>query len=697
MYIILLKCFVVLLLGVVVFSILGKAILALIGVKPFQSSYSNFAISQIVGISFCTIATALFISKGVTILSLLIVIFILIFYELRKGTTLDFSANYVTRFRRLFTIKSHLFYIEIFALLSILFMWQAFTFIDFKSGILITSNADLHIVSFAANTMMSSGIERNFVYDTPANILAPTSPYHYFEYWFIILFTKVNSNTPLFSLKLHLIPLFMTVLYALTCMLAECLKVRVSFAVKLLAAGMVFIIPPAVLLRDNVFLARDIANDAMLFKSIHLTWIVLLGLIALVKGEKILAGIIILSFPVVCYTSVPIIFPTIIFVSALGTVSKMMNIRNPAFLGRIYRDVSRNALLALLIYAVVILASLIFFYSITSSIMPKSPLIPYLYADEYGLASVLHHLKIDLVADFLESLLPLAGLLFLVIVLYYMTIKINGKNVDDFEVFFLLMFSIQFCFAALFSVLFYYNFDHFVIYRVTNLPFIYILLVFLALRWYRDYQQFGYVKYLALLVLLLNIIFSMYSDLSFYNRRREYSSGEGESVYRQKVLTLVKRAKSVGVFMKGEGLITNSNANGEYDIHFTETHILQRLFHPVYRLGMFLDYYVPDVVIHPITLTPHTDSTLDRDYKENTMKIDNMNKSYFYSIYCKKVLKDSTLSENEKRISFIKYTNASFLIASKYANIDPRIYHLFIDSAINARDGERFYLLSARP
>ena len=57
------------------------------------------------------------------------------------------------------------------------------------------------------------------------------------------------------------------------------------------------------------------------------------------------------------------------------------------------------------------------------------------------------------------------------------------------------------------------------------------------------------------------------------------------------------------------------------------------------------------------------------------------------------MLADKGFSESKSRMNFIKFTNASFLIASKNATVDSSIQLIIIDSAINKKSGERFYLL----
>lgn len=691
MYLLSFKYLLVLFVGILLLSFIGKFILSIAGISKFDSPYANFAASQITGISFSIIATAIYFTHGQTIMLGLIPIFIFTWLEMRKNKMVSFSTDLTTRFKGHFSKLSVQLAIEIAVVASIAFICQAYTFVALKRGIPVESNADIHIVSFASNAMMSSGIERNYIFDIPSSITSAPSPYHYFEYWFVILFSKIFGNLPIYNIKFHLIPIFISVLYALFCTLAECFNIRINYFHKLLGVGLVLFAAPVRLVLYNTIISRDVASDPMLYKSTYLIWIIIISLIALLNRKNNLAIIAFLSYVVVTYTALPIIFPSLFSLFVLGFITKKYIKKETNFLYLAFKDFSVKDLVTNSIYTAIIGIILILFYKIGSMNVVKDPSFPYSYADSYSLKNVILNFNSSYGSYFFRALYPISGLLIILFAALYISKRVNNKKPEAPEILFYLFFGIQFLFSGIFFTLFQYDYNNFVLYRITNLPFITVFFALVGLKWYKEFEGSKIVRYLILVPILLIMAKGGLRSFQFYKERKKLFAGTNEPVYRDKIEEMLKKTGSTGVFMKSEELLINNTPRlfNEYGDNHNQTSFLQRVNNATYHLGMYLDYYKPDVIVHPITKNPYTEPGILRNNV-----IDDLNETYFYTSYCKNILKNGSLSENQKRIAFIKYTNAGFLIASKYASIDPSIYSLFVDSAINARDGERFYLLN---
>lgn len=672
----------VLLFSILIFSILGKFLLALFGINGHKSNYVNFAMSQIIGICISTIFTAVYFTHCRTVLLLILIIFFFVWIELYKEKQVSFSIGFITRFKSHFKNISYASVLEFTLFFILIFVWQANTFIDFKTGSPIECNADLHSLFMACNDMASSGIERFVVYDLPSNIHSYNAPYHYFEYWFTIMFSKLTYGLPIYNLKLHTIPVFIIILYSLFCIMAESINIKLNFFIKFCAITIVFFCPPANFIWDNAILGSNIALEPLLYKSIHLYWIVILIFIALIQNKYNLAIISLLSYSVVCYTAMPIIFPTIII---LLIISYLFN-RYIILKSQNYKI--NNDFLLPLIYTCIILFFLWAFYKVTMMAGTMSELFPYSFHNDYTLNKAIAHFHKSEIRGFVNHLFPISGLCILMIATYLLKINVLNKKAANYGPYIITIVLSQFLFSAALSVFFYYSYDAFVLYRITNIPFINITILLISLLWYADYFNYGNIKYLLLGLSCFFIVKNALSSFDFDKNRKIYLFKKEEVSYRKKTINFIKSINSVGVFMKSEDTITENSYNygKEYDMGYTNTSYQQRCVHTIYHLGMFLDYYKPNVLMHPITLTPPS------NFNDNSLNQE-INKCYFYSIFCLRVLKDTTLPEDQKRIEFIKYTNASFLMASKYAKIGAPIYNLFTDSAINPVNGERFYLL----
>lgn len=676
--------------GVILLGIVGKLVLALAGVNGLDSKYSNFAAAQITGISFVTICTALYFTHGKTVLLVLVLIFLLAWLELKRAHTVSYATNFASRFKSHFSKLSIPLLVEISVLLLIIFVWQAYTFIDFKTGVPIESNADLHIVSFASNAMTTSGIERNYIFDIPSSMSSPPTPYHYFEYWFVIFFSKIKGDLPLYNLKLNQIPVFIATLYALFCILVESLNIRIEWLHKIIGAGLVFIFIPKILVWNNIILSGDVNTDAILFKTIHLLWIILIALICFLHRKNSLAIIALLSYAAVCYTALPVICCTIFTLLALELLGrKYFNAKSGSLLAISSNGFSSQEIFRSFLYSIIVPLTLVLFYKMTTANTPKSDLFPYLYSDMYSVRNVLANINKHYLKYFLVAIAPLLEIALLPLSIYFLSKRINKGSAAHPELIFYQVFVIQFLFSSLFYTLFHYDYNCFVLYRITNLPFLIIFIVLIGLRGYQQFEYNRVIKYSLIGCLLAIMASGIINNFSFYSERKKYFSQSIDPAYRQKVEKLISRTGPIGVFMKSEDTITYRNMQREYPDAFSSTTFTQILNHAVYHTGLYLDYYKPNVIMHPITFTPYSNSS----FISNPAAIDNVNKTYFYSIYVNNILNKKSLTENQKRIAFIKYANAGFLMASKYVTIDSTIYRLFADSAINTGNGERFYLI----
>ena len=630
---------------------------------------------------------AMILTRGNTVLVLLIPVVIYGWLELRRGCLVSFVIPLRERLVSQFSQSLNRSTIEFLLTFITMFLWQAYTFIDVKTGIPVECNAVVHWTSNSVYRLLSSGIEYSSFFDIPSSIKVIPNPGSYFELWFIAIFTKLLGVMPIYVLKLVVLPTCLTITYSLFCLLAEVVVGDVNYLLKLACFFIISYIIPESFVFGNTLLSHSIASDQMLGKYVYIFPVIIMFLIALLREKNILALIILLAIPVLFYSMLPVICLSVTFCVLAGLFlphqKALRNIRFP-FL-------EKRQAFAFLGFVVVFFALFLLFYML-NAMREANPVV----SDQMksGIAFFVLPFSIVSYDVFLTNLLPLACLVFTYIVFCYLTFQINKKETPKADLIFFIFFVVELIFSA--SLLDPSANFGVSIFELVSIPLILVLVVLLVLRWYVDYHRFGYVRYYLIAYVLFASMHNFYKSIQYDKGRMQKVVKGEDAAYRARVRTLVRSLGATGVFMKSDEIVNSANLKSEYDLAYSGVEYSVRCNHAFYHKGLFLDFYKPGTVMHPITLTPHFDSSVTLWELFDNDNIDSTNKKYFYSVFCKQIAQ-KTLSESDKKIRFIKYVNASFLVASKGAKVDSLINMLFVDSAVDRVNGDRFYVLKNIP
>ncbi len=703
MLLILLTYFLILLATTVLCSAAGKLILAAAKIEKTSFFYSDFFIEQITGIVVCTLLYAIYKTSGDTIMTLVLLLLIFLYLEFRKTDSISsfsFAQRLSARFKMSYNKLPEVLFILVFY-----FAWQAFFITDFRGGVFLECNADLHSMSFITDSMNFSGIERMRADDVPATISTPANPYHYFELWFVALVSGFTTHLPLLIIKLILIPLFLLNLYCIILFLTQVLQIKSKLWIKGIAFTYLFLrLPIFIFLIGDTksvkhneigFLMTGVSYEPLLYKTIHLEILTFLVLILFLLRKHLQAVICILIYVAICYTAMPVLIGSVLIYGFTGLVSKWLKLREDVWLKKWFKDVSSGSLYKMLLYTIVTVIFLGVFYKLNYF---SNEYVSNL--DDYTIGNVIKyysnsaHIRENAGPFFLNLLQLLQIIVPLLLILYFIRKK-NKQRTPVVESSMWLLW-IGSAFLSLFSsYLFIFKYDYFVLFRITNIPFLTVVSVYVLLLMYKYWEGSLYWKFVPLIILFANAFYFMMYQVYGEQVRKTYLKSLYDSNYIHKVQDLLKETGPVGVSMFSEDSLTNSNIKQEYNVSYCFTSYNQRLSHGIYHLGFYLNYFEQNAVVHPITYTPPFSVGMKSKMETSDLltKTDLINNTYYYTYYCENELKDKNLSENEKRAAFIKKVNAGYLIATAWAKVPPEIRQMISDSAVNKKTGERFYSL----
>jgi hypothetical protein len=247
-------------------------------------------------------------------------------------------------------------------------------------------------------------------------------------------------------------------------------------------------------------------------------------------------------------------------------------------------------------------------------------------------------------------------------------------------------------FSSLFSILFSFAYGHYVFLRITNLPFVNLVLFASILYFILNINKYKYIALGLGVIVLGKLSYQCGKELQLRQETHAYYANKRDLLYYKKIIAASDTLGQRGVFMLSERKLDDSNIGEEYDISYLQTDYWERLNPSVFYLGQILNYYKPHVTVSVLSETPYYEpATASNSNPQDFAPYQ------YYSIYKRTHAFPDSTRESAKQVSFIRDIGASFMFASKWADVPPEILYLVKDSAIDRISGERFYIFNTLP
>lgn len=308
-----LKNYITFIASILIFYLIGSLLKNVLKLKePFN--YTSLFSNLLIGVVAFTTTTAIVATSGKTILSLIVLLFVPLFWGYRSF----FAKKEQCSQQPSLLVNKKILLAHTFLALNIIFFVRYST-IHSESNILSLPHPDYLLYARLSYFLLHTGIEH--VLTNP--VLPPdgVTPYHYFENWLNAGIAFISNNNYLQNLMLVVFPLLIFTTWLGICAVLEKLPVSKVFIPLWAFLGTLVMGLYLPFLYDQFeFLQRMriFARNEWNYHKLSVIYVFLLAsILAFIQNKKYLAYLLLLSLPVFYTTTAPAIFGGLFLYSLL--------------------------------------------------------------------------------------------------------------------------------------------------------------------------------------------------------------------------------------------------------------------------------------------------------------------------------------------------------------------------------------------
>lgn len=581
--------------------------------------------------------------------------------------------------------------LELWAVLTLAFGWQAYTLFDWEYGFPITPNSDVVFAARNIYLLNQTGIERTIYTDGPVAATGAPTPYHYFEYWFAALASRWSGQLPIYNLKINQIPFFVGLVYVgFMAVLGQMVRLRPYHRLLCLAA-----LPLHFPFHDlhnaaaqtsiqgywQFLLTNIVQNDPMLFKTLPLYAFTVLAVYFAMARNWHWLSCALLCIPIACTTAAPLVFPPLVLVNAYVCWRWWRGQKAAVGPGQAYFHLAACVGLAVCIAAFYVLAAL---GAPAASNLAQQDYSFAKIAASFGSVSYLFTAAGVLLREtawLLVFCLPLLGLA----ALHRARIGqqfggLHGPSIKALAALLLVLVVLTGLAAA---VALSFNRYSFVFYRLMGIPVLYVGGLVLA-AW-----AVARLRHYALRIVITALV--VQQGLSLAVQTYTFEQGRKQTIARQYSATYLQAVAKVLGQGQHRGAYLKSANRADYPTAYTLTDYNQLLNPVFYYLGTYLCFVDQGITVS--LLSPLTD-LYDAEGRSIGTAREAAPFLHFYKYTGlgkqKWPLPKATA---QQQVDFLRKEGITFLLASKRATVPPQVRALVRHEIADSVSGERFLLL----